>query len=94
MLYTEPGGGTSVFQASGDALSNAGPVGLENDVGVKAQTNFGPGKSILLMHLAKPKITKLPSGGLTSSFPKGAAEGVALWIEQSSPITNSNRPAP
>lgn len=93
MLLTNPGGGISIHQPSGDWLSDPGPVGSDSGVGTKQQTVFEPGQPILLMHMGKPIVTKLPGGTTTRESPSGPADGFAIWIEQGPPVTASTKPA-
>lgn len=75
------GGRTSVYQPSGDWLSDRRSRITSSDVAV-SQKSFEPGEPILLLHLQRPVITETPGGGYTSQSPRGPADGVALWIEQ------------
>lgn len=75
------GGRTSVYQPSGDWLSDRRSRTMSSDVGA-SQKSFEPGEPILLVHLQRPVITETPGGGYTSRSPQGPADGVVLWIEQ------------
>jgi hypothetical protein len=89
-LHFTPGGSTSVYQASSESENNDEPAVVGN-LGEK-QEKFEPADPILLLHLAKPMVTKLSNGNTTSETPEGPADGVVLWIEQQPSAVTTTKP--
>jgi len=69
---------TNISQPSGDWLSRPGRA-YASSFKTGAQSELNANQPILLFHLMRPDTT---GGGVAS--PRGAADGIALWIEQSS----------
>lgn len=80
-VVTSGGGKDSIYQPSGDWLSDRRSQLSSSDVGFE-QKSYEPGSSILLVHVTRPETTELPNGGHSSRMPQGPAEGIAVWIEQ------------
>jgi hypothetical protein len=91
-LHFKPGGSTSIYQASSEVDGDDEPV-VAGSLGEK-QSKFGPAEPILLLHLARPKITKLSNGNTTSETPGGPADGVVLWIEQQPSAATTTKAGP
>jgi hypothetical protein len=87
------GGKTSIYQPSGDWLSERRGRMSTSDVNA-AQKSFAPDRPILLLHLVRPFITELPRGGYRSRSPQGPADGVAIWLEPRPAETNSKTSIP
>lgn len=77
-----------VWSVNGDWLSNEHSHGVNSSVGYDAAATYRPGEPIHIMTMLEPVVTK--NGTSTSwSPPTGPANGIAVWIEQHLPATNS-----
>lgn len=81
-----PAGSMTISEPPDDWLSVDGSTSVVSSISNKSQTEFQPGQPIILMHLSKRPMVKLPGGGRSSTPPTGSAEGIALWIEQMPPV--------
>ena len=86
------GGKTSIWQPSGDWLSDRRARYSSSDV-TNVQKDFTPGAPILLILCQRPIITDQP-GGYTSESPAGPADGFAVWLEPTPPATAAKSAKP
>jgi hypothetical protein len=90
MLRVNPAGSMTISQPPNDWMSMDGSTSIESSMGSKSQAEFQPGQPIILMHLSRRPMVKLPGGARTTAPPTGSANGAAIWIEQLSPPPKSS----
>jgi len=78
---TKSGGTTSIYQPSGDWLSDRRARSSTSDASLTDQLSLEVEQPILLLHLKRPIINDLPGGGHTSTMPTDSADGIVIWLE-------------
>jgi hypothetical protein len=81
---THPGGGESRYTFTDNWPGDVGRIET-SDVWENVQRVYDSGEPILLLYLSQSDKTTNASGATSHSPPKGAAEGIALWLEQTPP---------
>lgn len=80
---------TSVYQPSGDWLSERRGRQSSSSLNDRMQKEFESHQPILLLHLQRQVIQELPNNGYTATSPQGDADGVMIWLEPTDAATNS-----